>query len=167
MPLSAPFICFSNLSFECWKWGARFLTCKAIQKNDVESVLFLLSIQVDVNSRVRDPSQSSPLHLAAETGNELIVRSLLLAGARVRHSYMRRSRKLCTSGVQSLFTWLSLSRGRQTRPQTVWAPPRLKIYWGPNYFNIIYIYHVPKHTFNDYFIIVLLNVILFIVNVNM
>ncbi|KAG8256338.1 Ankyrin repeat and FYVE domain-containing protein 1 [Homalodisca vitripennis] len=61
--------------------GRNFLHM-AIQKNDVESVLFLLSIQVDVNSRVRDANQSSPLHLAAETGNELIVRSLLLAGAR-------------------------------------------------------------------------------------
>uniref|UniRef100_A0A1B6G1J7 FYVE-type domain-containing protein n=2 Tax=Cuerna arida TaxID=1464854 RepID=A0A1B6G1J7_9HEMI len=61
--------------------GRNFLHM-AIQKNDVESVLFLLSIQVDVNSRVRDTNQSSPLHLAAETGNELIVRSLLLAGAR-------------------------------------------------------------------------------------
>lgn len=73
------------VSFQFDGKGRNFLHT-AIQKNDVESVLFLLSIQVDVNSRVRDPSQSSPLHLAAETGNELIVRSLLLAGARVRHS---------------------------------------------------------------------------------
>lgn len=55
----------------------------AIQKRDVESVLFLLSIAVDVNSRVQDPSQTTPLHLAALTGNEMLVRSLLLAGARV------------------------------------------------------------------------------------
>ncbi|XP_054279848.1 rabankyrin-5-like [Macrosteles quadrilineatus] len=61
--------------------GRNFLHM-AIQKNDLESVLFLLSIQVDVNSRVRDASQSSPLHLAAEVGNEIMVRSLLLAGAR-------------------------------------------------------------------------------------
>lgn len=61
--------------------GRNFLHM-AIQKRDVESVLFLLSIAVDVNSRVQDPSQTTPLHLAALTGNEMLVRSLLLAGAR-------------------------------------------------------------------------------------
>jgi ankyrin repeat protein len=55
----------------------------AIQKNDVESVLFLLSIHVDVNSRVQDATQTPPLHLAAASGSEMLVRSLLLAGARV------------------------------------------------------------------------------------
>jgi ankyrin repeat protein len=49
----------------------------------MESVLFLLSIHVDVNSRVQDASQTPPLHLAAASGSELLVRSLLLAGARV------------------------------------------------------------------------------------
>jgi ankyrin repeat protein len=55
----------------------------AIQKNDMESVLFLLSIHVDVNSRVQDATQTPPLHLAASSGSEMLVRSLLLAGARV------------------------------------------------------------------------------------
>jgi len=55
----------------------------AIQKNDMESVLFLLSIHVDVNSRVQDATQTPPLHLAAASGSEMLVRSLLLAGARV------------------------------------------------------------------------------------
>lgn len=55
----------------------------AIQKGDIESVLFLLSIQVDVNSRVQDVNQTTPLHLAAATGNEMLVRSLILAGAKV------------------------------------------------------------------------------------
>ncbi|KAF2882462.1 hypothetical protein ILUMI_23687 [Ignelater luminosus] len=55
----------------------------AIKKRDLESVLFLLSIQVDVNSRVQDPSLSPPLHLAAQYGNETLVRSLILAGARI------------------------------------------------------------------------------------
>lgn len=62
--------------------GRNFLHM-AIQKGDIESVLFLLSIQVDVNSRVQDVNQTTPLHLAAATGNEMLVRSLILAGAKV------------------------------------------------------------------------------------
>ncbi|KAJ1524187.1 hypothetical protein ONE63_010710 [Megalurothrips usitatus] len=61
--------------------GRNFLHT-AIQKNDSESVLFLLSINVDVNSRVNDANQTPPLHLAAITGNDVLVRSLFLAGAR-------------------------------------------------------------------------------------
>nr|XP_022906435.1 rabankyrin-5 [Onthophagus taurus] len=55
----------------------------AIKKGDIESVLFLLSINVNVNSRVQDTSLSPCLHLAAQYGNETLVRSLLLAGARI------------------------------------------------------------------------------------
>lgn len=55
----------------------------AIQKGDMESILFLLSVNVDVNSRVQNELQSTPLHLAAATGNETLVRSIILAGARV------------------------------------------------------------------------------------
>lgn len=36
-----------------------------------------------MNSRVRDVTQTPPLHLAAESGNEMLVRSLILAGARI------------------------------------------------------------------------------------
>lgn len=62
--------------------GYNFLQT-AIKKGDLESVLFLLSIQVDVNSRVQDPTLSPPLHLAAQYGSETLVRSLILAGARI------------------------------------------------------------------------------------
>lgn len=62
--------------------GQNFLHT-AIKRNDLESVLFLLSIQVDVNSRVQDATLAPPLHLAAKTGNETLLRSLILAGARV------------------------------------------------------------------------------------
>lgn len=55
----------------------------AIQKCDIESVLFLLAIHVNVQSRVKDNLQYTPLHLAVEVGNEMIVRNLLLAGANV------------------------------------------------------------------------------------
>lgn len=62
--------------------GRNFLHV-AIIKDDLESVLFLLAIQVDVNSRVHDAYQSTPLHLAASSKNEMIIRNLILAGARV------------------------------------------------------------------------------------
>ncbi|XP_011501853.1 PREDICTED: rabankyrin-5 [Ceratosolen solmsi marchali] len=73
--------------------GRNFLHT-AIQKNDMESILFLLSIQVDVNSRVQDVTQTPPLHLAAMSGNELLVRSLILAEARVNDTDAHRNTAL-------------------------------------------------------------------------
>ncbi|XP_008205232.1 rabankyrin-5 isoform X2 [Nasonia vitripennis] len=73
--------------------GRNFLHT-AIQKNDMESILFLLSIQVDVNSRVQDVTQTPPLHLAAINGNEMLVRSLILAGARVNDTDAHRNTAL-------------------------------------------------------------------------
>lgn len=60
--------------------GRNFLHT-AIMKNDLESVLFLLSIHVNVNSRTQDSNLLTPLLLAIQTGNEMIVRNLILAGA--------------------------------------------------------------------------------------
>ncbi|XP_064612506.1 rabankyrin-5-like [Liolophura sinensis] len=60
--------------------GRNFLHT-AIQKSDIESVLFLISVRADVNSRVQDSKQLTPLHLAVVAGSEIIVRNLLLAGA--------------------------------------------------------------------------------------
>ncbi|CAH1099534.1 unnamed protein product [Psylliodes chrysocephalus] len=62
--------------------GQNFLHI-AIKKGDIESALFLLTVQVDVNSRVQDPMLTPPIHLAAKHGNETLVRSLILAGARI------------------------------------------------------------------------------------
>ncbi|XP_077510441.1 rabankyrin-5 isoform X1 [Amblyomma americanum] len=62
--------------------GRNFLHV-AIQKSDIESVLFLLSIHVNIHSRTQDASQLTPLHLAVEAGSEMIVRNLILAGANV------------------------------------------------------------------------------------
>ncbi|CAH2007521.1 unnamed protein product [Acanthoscelides obtectus] len=62
--------------------GQNFLHI-AIKKGDTESALFLLTVQVDVNSRVQDAMLTPPLHLAAKHGDETLVRSLLLAGARL------------------------------------------------------------------------------------
>ncbi|CAB3379555.1 Hypothetical predicted protein [Cloeon dipterum] len=71
--------------------GLNFLHV-AIQRNDLESVLFLLSINVDANSKVRDSTMSTALHLACSVASPsatgttedsaLLVRNLLLAGAR-------------------------------------------------------------------------------------
>ncbi|KAL3271269.1 hypothetical protein HHI36_021760 [Cryptolaemus montrouzieri] len=62
--------------------GQNFLHV-AIKKKDIESVLFLLTVNVDVNSRVQDSMLTPPIHLAAMHGDETMVRSLILAGARV------------------------------------------------------------------------------------
>ncbi|XP_015790666.1 rabankyrin-5-like [Tetranychus urticae] len=55
----------------------------AIKRGDIESVLFLLSINVNIHSRVQDPVQMTPLHLSVECGSELILRNLLLAGVNI------------------------------------------------------------------------------------
>jgi ankyrin repeat protein len=62
--------------------GRNFLHL-AIMREDLESVLFLLSIQVDVNSRVHDVNQTTPLMLASGSENEMLIRNLILAGARL------------------------------------------------------------------------------------
>jgi ankyrin repeat protein len=62
--------------------GRNFLHT-AVTKNDLESVLFLISIRVNVNSRTQDSGQMTPLLLAVQVGNEMIVRNLILAGASV------------------------------------------------------------------------------------
>ncbi|XP_030757368.1 rabankyrin-5 [Sitophilus oryzae] len=62
--------------------GQNFLHV-AIKKGDIESAVFLLAVQVDVNSRVQDALLTPPIHLAAKYANETLVRSLILAGARV------------------------------------------------------------------------------------
>lgn len=62
--------------------GRNFLHL-AVMKDDLESVLFLISIQVDVNSRVHDVNQATPLMLSAASENEMLIRNLILAGARL------------------------------------------------------------------------------------
>lgn len=56
--------------------GRNFLHI-AIQKGDIESVLFLISVHANVNSRVQDSSQLTPLHLAVIAGAEMISRNLV------------------------------------------------------------------------------------------
>ncbi|GFR77207.1 ankyrin repeat and FYVE domain-containing protein 1 [Elysia marginata] len=62
--------------------GRNFLHT-AIQAKDIESVLFLMSVNADLNSRTQDSHNLTPLHLAVLTGSEILVRNLLLAGALV------------------------------------------------------------------------------------
>lgn len=49
----------------------------AVQNSDIESVLFLISVKANVNSRVQDASKLTPLHLAVQAGSEIIVRNLV------------------------------------------------------------------------------------------
>eukprot|EP00106_Octopus_bimaculoides_P020139 XP_014787581.1 PREDICTED: rabankyrin-5-like [Octopus bimaculoides] len=62
--------------------GRNFLHT-AIMNGDIESVLFLISVHADVNSRVQDAQQYTPLHLAVLALSEIITRNLILAGADV------------------------------------------------------------------------------------
>ncbi|UJR28238.1 hypothetical protein I4U23_009488 [Adineta vaga] len=62
--------------------GRNFLHI-AVQNGDIESVLFLLTVRVNVNNRVQDASQFTPLHLSVQTGSEIILRNLILAGANI------------------------------------------------------------------------------------
>lgn len=48
-----------------------------MQNGDIESVLFLLTVQVNVNTRVQDATQLTPLHICVQTGNEIILRNLV------------------------------------------------------------------------------------------
>ncbi|XP_052269001.1 rabankyrin-5-like isoform X3 [Dreissena polymorpha] len=62
--------------------GRNFLHC-AIMNKDIESVLFLIGVHANVNSRVNDSKHLTPLHLAVDVGADIIVRNLLLAGAEI------------------------------------------------------------------------------------
>ncbi|CAF0740586.1 unnamed protein product [Adineta steineri] len=62
--------------------GRNFLHI-AVQNGDIESVLFLLTVRVNVNNRIQDASQFTPLHLSVQTGSEIILRNLILAGASI------------------------------------------------------------------------------------
>jgi ankyrin repeat protein len=44
----------------------------------METILALLSVNVNVNTRVQDTFGKTPLHLAVEAGNEMVVRNLVI-----------------------------------------------------------------------------------------
>ena len=71
--------------------GRNFLHT-AILKDDLEAVLFLISVHANVNTKTQDPSSLSggngnggltPLMLAVSKGNTMIIRNLILAGSSV------------------------------------------------------------------------------------
>ncbi|KAK2502204.1 hypothetical protein MC885_009778 [Smutsia gigantea] len=87
--------------------GRNFLHV-AVQNSDIESVLFLISVHANVNSRVQDASKLTPLHLAVQAGSEIIVRNLLLAGARVNELTKHRQTALHLAAQQDLPTICSV-----------------------------------------------------------
>nr|XP_042713698.1 rabankyrin-5 isoform X3 [Chrysemys picta bellii] len=87
--------------------GRNFLHI-AVQNSDIESVLFLISVQANVNSRVQDASKLTPLHLAVQAGSEIIVRNLLLAGAKVNELTKHRQTALHLAAQQDLPTICSV-----------------------------------------------------------
>ena len=56
--------------------GLNFLH-HAVLNKDVESVIFLLSVAVNVNSTVKNPTCNTPLHFAVKNGSEILVRHLV------------------------------------------------------------------------------------------
>uniref|UniRef100_A0AAZ3P4Q1 FYVE-type domain-containing protein n=1 Tax=Oncorhynchus tshawytscha TaxID=74940 RepID=A0AAZ3P4Q1_ONCTS len=87
--------------------GRNFLHV-AVQNSDIESVLFLISVQANVNSRVQDAAKHTPLHLAVQAGSEIIVRNLLLAGAKVNELTKHRQTALHLAAQQDLATVCSV-----------------------------------------------------------
>lgn len=81
--------------------GRNFLHI-AVQNSDIESVLFLISVQVNVNSRVQDAAKLTPLHLAVQASSEIIVRNLLLAGAKVNELTKHRQTALHLAAQQDI-----------------------------------------------------------------
>ena len=58
------------------KKGRNYLH-RAILSGDVETVLFLISVNANVHIPVQDSSLITPLHLAVQSGSEIIVRHLV------------------------------------------------------------------------------------------
>lgn len=71
-----PALTSTSVSSQVDNKGRNFLHV-AVQNSDIESVLFLISVQANVNSRVQDAAKLSPLHLAVQAGSEIIVRNLV------------------------------------------------------------------------------------------
>ncbi len=75
--------------------GQNFLHL-AVLNQDVEAVIFLLSVRVDINSKVQNPSLNTPLHYAVKAGSEILTRHL------VSSFYLIHS---CTAHVQGNYIY--------------------------------------------------------------
>ena len=73
------FVMRMSLRFQFDSRGRNYLHM-VVLNNDVDGVLFLISIEVDVNSHIQDGSHRTPLHLAIPGGSETIVRHLVSFG---------------------------------------------------------------------------------------
>jgi ankyrin repeat protein len=62
--------------------GRNFLH-HSVLNSDIETVLILLSLHVNINSKTQDPQSKTALHIAVEVGYEIIIRNLLLANANI------------------------------------------------------------------------------------
>lgn len=78
---------YTSVSVQVDNKGRNFLHV-AVQNSDIESVLFLISVQANVNSRVQDAAKLTPLHLAVQAGSEIIVRNLVDAADLYRYVLM-------------------------------------------------------------------------------
>lgn len=87
--MGSPLIFWSLIFAQVDNKGRNFLHV-AVQNSDIESVLFLISVQANVNSRVQDASKLTPLHLAVQAGSEIIVRNLVSV-AETLHETCRQS----------------------------------------------------------------------------
>ena len=56
--------------------GQNFLHL-AVLREDVEAVIFLLSVRADVNSKAQNSALTTPLHYALKAGSEILVRHLV------------------------------------------------------------------------------------------
>ena len=56
--------------------GQNFLHL-AVLNQDLEGVIFLLSVQADINSKVLSPTMNTPLHYAVKGGSEILTRHLV------------------------------------------------------------------------------------------
>lgn len=77
-----------HVSEQCDGKGRNYLHL-ALERTDYDSVLFLLDNQVNISARVQDSAKKAPIHLAAESGSEIILRTLVLAGCNVNDVTMQ------------------------------------------------------------------------------
>jgi rabankyrin-5 len=74
-----------KLYFKVDNKGRNFLHI-AVQNSDIETVLSLISVNVNINSRVKDNQSKTGLHLAAEAGSEMIIRNLVRIAKEILHT---------------------------------------------------------------------------------
>lgn len=111
------------------KKGRNYLH-RAILNGDIETVLFLISVSANIHTPVQDSSLTTPLHLAVQTGSEIIVRhlvhcrtktlsllcSLYLLSFLPSRNSQSHGEKIERLGKAPL--WILMNFGKQRRPQT-------------------------------------------------